>query len=143
MRPANGTMHTESSPMACLSCQHDSEKGKWGAIIHMNRHGRGNNTNVRVLTDKGILDRKSCYRTCYQEKYTREQPKSKFILKCSTFITFSETRQRRRCVPVRQVARPQLPVAVGAPAFDAAAAQQSTRVGISHGEGHDSWVRPR
>ena len=93
---------------------------------------------MRVVTDKGILARKSCYRTCYQEKYTREQSKSKFILKYSTFITFSETRQRRRCVPVRQVARPQLPVAVGAPAFDAAAAQHDTCVVASRCEGHDS-----
>ena len=49
----------------------------------------------------------------------------------------------RRCEPVRRVARPQLPAAVQAPALDAAADQQSTRVEVSGGEGHDSWVGRR
>ena len=42
------------------------------------------------------------------------------FLKCSEFITCLEPRYPCRFVHVRQVARPQLPVAVGAPAFDAA-----------------------
>ena len=55
------------------------------------------------------------------------------------FITFpyktpSDHHHPRRC---------QLPVAVPAPAVDAAAAQQGTRVITSRGEGHDSWVRWR
>ena len=41
-------------------------------------------------------------------------------------------------MPVPQVAGPQLPVAVVAPALDAAAAQKGTRVEASRGEGHDS-----
>ena len=46
------------------------------------------------------------------------------------FITFTYRTQRhpRRRKPDRRVARPQLPVAVVAPAVDAAAAQQGTRV---------------
>ena len=52
-------------------------------------------------------------------------------------------RHPRRCQSLRLVARPQLHVAVVAPAVDAAAAQQGTSVTTSCGEGHDSWVRRR
>ena len=59
------------------------------------------------------------------------------------FSTRRKPRHPRRRESVRPVARPQLPVVVPAPAVDAAAAQQGTRVGTSRGEGHDSWVRRR
>ena len=59
------------------------------------------------------------------------------------FSTRRKPRHPRRCQPLHLVARPQLPVAVVAPAVDAAAAQQGTRVIVSRGEGHDSWVRRR
>ena len=57
--------------------------------------------------------------------------------------TRRKPRHPRRCEPPRRVARPQLPVVVVAPAVDPAAAQQGTRVGVSRGEGLDSWVRRR
>ena len=65
------------------------------------------------------------------------------LRKKETFHTCPKPRHPRRCEPVRRVARPQLPEEVVAPAVDAAAAQQGTRVTVSRGEGHDSWVRRR
>ena len=56
------------------------------------------------------------------------------------FCTGRELRHPRRCELLRCVARPQLPVHIGAPAVDAAAAEYGTRVEESRGEGHDSWV---
>ena len=57
--------------------------------------------------------------------------------------TFSESRHPRRRVLVILVARPQLPVAVEAPAVDAAARQQGARVSVSLGEGDGSLGRRR
>ena len=52
--------------------------------------------------------------------------------------TCSEPRHRRRGVPVRRVARPELPVDIVAPAVDAAVDQQGARVIDSRGDGHDA-----
>ena len=56
----------------------------------------------------------------------------------ATLTTCSEPCHRRRAVPVRRVARPQLPVFVVAPAVGAAARHQGARVGVSRGEGDDA-----
>ena len=55
------------------------------------------------------------------------------------FHTCPEPRHPRRRPPVTRVARPQLPVAVEAPAVDAATRQQGAGVRGSHGEGNGSW----
>ena len=56
------------------------------------------------------------------------------------FCTSRKSRHPRRCVPVRRIARPELPVAVCAPAVDAAVAQHGACVVDCRGEGHDSWA---
>ena len=72
--------------------------------------------------------------------FEESNEEEKLCAKFTKFCTGHELHPCRR-KPVRRVTRPQLPVAVVAPAVDAAAAQPGTRVIVSRSEGHDSWVR--